>query len=165
VKEDIERKKKHLGRRKILLIALVLLLAGGIFFFFSQKKKESLLRTQAPLPPGPSILQMEPPLPNLVNTPIITAQPPAYEPPYKEEVIAYLRALEKILQDWAETERTDIAQQQLQALIESLFSLEEEQNFQDTLKAMLLHKPKAECPTGIAFSFSSSPLLGASLPL
>lgn len=116
-----------------MLIAFALLIGGVSFFLFSHRKKESLLRAQVPLPQGPSILQVEPPLPNLVNTPIITAQPPSYELPYKEEVIAYLKALEKVLQDWEETEKTDIAQQHLQTLMESLFS-PEEQNLEDTLK-------------------------------
>lgn len=109
-------------------------MAGGGFFLFSQKKRESLLQSQVTLPQGPSILQTEPPLPNLVNAPLITTQPPSYEPPYKEEVIAYLQALEKVLQDWAETEKTDVAEQQLQAMMESLFSPEDEQSRQNALQ-------------------------------
>ncbi len=116
------------------MFSLILLIAGVSFLLFSQRKKETLLRAEVPLPQGPSILQVEPPLPNLVNMPLITAQPPSYELPYREEVIAYLKALEKILQDWAETEKTDIAEQQLQALMESLLSPEVEQNLQDTVK-------------------------------
>lgn len=76
----------------------------------------------------------EPPFTGVLNTPLITTQPPSYELPYKEEVIAYLKSLEKILQDWAETEKTDIAERQLQMLMESLLSLEDEQGLQDTLK-------------------------------
>lgn len=109
-------------------------MAGGGFFLFSQKRKESLLKTQVPLPQGPSILEVEPPLPNLINTPLTTTTPPSGELPYKEEVIAYLKALEKVLQDWEETERTDIAQQQLQALLDSLFSIDEQENVQEALK-------------------------------
>lgn len=117
-----------------MLVTFTLLVVGGGFFFFAQRKKEALLQAEVILPQGPSILQTEPPLPNLTNTPLITAPPPSHELPYKEEVIAYLKALEKILQDWAETEKTEIAEQQFQSLMESLLSPDVEENLQNTLQ-------------------------------
>ncbi|MGB9876488.1 MAG: hypothetical protein ACPLPS_01830 [bacterium] len=131
---DIEKKKRP-SRKKIVLIFLTVLVIAAVFFFSVKRSKSSILQANVPPPPpGPSLLQTEPHLPNLVNQPLITAQPPSGELPYKEEVIAYLKALEKVLQDWEETERIDLAQQQLDNLLQSLFSPEAQQEVQESLK-------------------------------
>ncbi|MGC8842382.1 MAG: hypothetical protein ACP5KZ_01550 [bacterium] len=131
---DIEKKKRP-SRKKIVLIFLTVLVIAAVFFFSVKRSKSSILQANVPPPPpGPSLLQTEPHLPNLVNQPLITAQPPSGELPYKEEVIAYLKALEKVLQDWEETERIDLAQQQLDNLLQSLFSPEGQQEVQESLK-------------------------------
>ncbi|MGB9607028.1 MAG: hypothetical protein ACPL7E_00680 [bacterium] len=131
---DIEKKKRP-SRKKIVLIFLTVLVIAAVFFFSVKRSKSSILQANVPPPPpGPSLLQTEPHLPNLVNQPLITAQPPSGELPYKEEVIAYLKALEKVLKDWEETERIDLAQQQLDNLLQSLFSPEAQQEVQESLK-------------------------------
>lgn len=146
---DIERKRKRLTRKRLFLIFFILLLLAGGFFYTARRSKSSILRAKVPLPrqapliiqtnvplpqQAPSILQTQPYLPNLVNEPLITAQPPSGELPYKEEVIAYLKALEKVLQDWEETEKVDVAQKELENLMESLFSPEGDQQAQESLK-------------------------------